>query len=263
MQDKLDLLNKEIYSVKAEIKLILGREFIFLIYAHHKEIQENDEIWLMDFMQSSISKNLTVILHGEGGDFKTAIIMAYILRENLSSFQVYVPVHCCSSLCCLFLKADELTLTPNTVITQIDPVCQYEGGWFRAIKHIKSEDPLLKENAKQIFNFAKFKIMGMINTKPSLFKFKHVEYDDFGHTHEVVSLFMNKDRHDSRITLAELQYLDLNVVQSQNADLLAKTTELINKCQSFLTETNKRVMLISSEEIKKGDISGTIIIPSN
>ena len=146
-------------------------------------------------------------------------------------------------------------------ITQIDPVYQHNGIWFRAIKQLKSEDQFLKENANKVFHFASFQITQLLTKKPSLFKFKDVDYDDFGHTNEIVSIFMNKEEHSSIILSSELQGLDLNVRESKDRTLFELMRDLISKCQNFLNVENKRLILLSSADIENGGEIYHFIVP--
>ncbi len=258
--EAIDKLETQMKPLREEIKKALNREFLLLAYnlKFPEGIIESDSTLLMDFMDNNKNPNLTIILHGGGGDFATGVLMAHILRK-LNYFHTYVPKLCCSAMCCMFLKSDKLSVSGNSEISQIDPVFQLGDRWFRAIKEIHSLDTVLKENSRRVFNFAEDHVIALIKDKPSLLA-KDMEFDKFGHTTEFVTTFMNKGTHSTIVKYQEMVDLDLNVEMNSDITLLQKSCDLIGLCEAFLEAGNKRMIMVSSAPIEKAE-TGHFIIP--
>ncbi len=262
MAIKIDELEDKLSKIRETIRERLGREFVVLIYKSNGDgIIEEDVQILKYFLEHIPAKNLTIVLHGEGEDFVSAVYMTHVLSEDLSTYNAYVPLQCSSALCCLFLKANKLIRAKDCLITQVDPIIQVDGRWFRAIKNMHSENTILQEQARSVLHYARFHVTQLIGTKPSLFKFKDVDYDDFGHTEEIVTQFMNQEQHTSSITIKEMINLDLNVEENDDKELLTNSKQLIELCQEYLKEENKRMMLVSSTSIILNNEEGHLIIP--
>jgi len=205
-------------------------------------------------------------LNGKGGAINAGIYFPNIILGAVNSYQVYVPSVCSSALCYTLLKSSKLWVGENTIITQIDPTFEYFGQTLRAIKVMKDKsvkDPRLMELARTIFHFAENEVRKLID-KPSLFRDKNMEYFEFMHLDDLVTLFMNKEGHYDPIGINELKKLDANIESLKNtlADNIAN--RLIQKCQDFLINNGARAIFVSSVPMKISDTDkGSFNCPLN
>ncbi len=233
------------------------REILLILYNPNHiegEVQEKDLYALREILKKCKIRYPLLILYGRGGEFTPSVMLPRLLKKYVKKYKVYVPSFCSSCLCYTLLKADELILGPKTKITQIDPVFPHEGEQFRAIKQLKSKDPILKEKSRTVFYMAQKQIRELIRP-PSLFKFKNLDYGEYEHTVLIVKNFMDKEKHSSEITTKELVESEANVKELSEEDRGVEIcNKIIKRCNEFMLKENLRAMIISSIPFKvKGE----------
>lgn len=228
-------------------------------------IQQGDGNYLAHFLQKSNASGFTLILHGTGGDTNEALLMAQLLARS-GKWNAHVPLVCGSAMCYLLLKANALIMSPDTRITQVDPLIpreknQLAGEWIRAIEHLDDADPDLKERSRKVFRYVHKKLVDLLKEKPSLYDHKTDEYEDFGDGEELVRVFMNKDRHEENVTYEELVRLNYCVKILDDGERIRLYKSIVRLCLTILRLSKKRFILVSSREIEEdGDLGTHYII---
>ncbi len=247
-------------------KELAEKEIIALVYnpLNAEGMKYTDCKFLKHILISKKYTSPLFLLNGRGGDFDAGIYFPNLIKQSVKNYSVYVPRVCCSSLCYTFFKAQELLVGENTSITQIDPKFPYKGEMRRAIKVMKDhkiKDGFLKERAREIFHLVEEQTKRLIEG-PSLFREKGMEYYEFMHLDDLVTLFMNKGDHYAEISVKELERLGAKIknLRGSNADNFANC--LILKCQDFAIQNNVRAIFVSSVPIDlPGEKEGTFICP--
>lgn len=254
----------KIKDLVCELKDLAGRgEIIAIIYNpfYDEGMKEEDCDFLAKLFDNQKYTYPLFVLSGKGGDFSTGIHLPHLINKEVKNYRVYIPRICGSALCYTIFKAKELLVGENTKITQIDPLFEYNGNPFRAIKEIRSTDDILKAKARVVFDVAQKYIL-KLSSPPSVFKFDWIKHNDFAHLDSIAVCFMNKEDHDKPITVKELEEMEVNLNKIGGSEIDLIANEFIMACQDFTIENNVRVIFVSSVPIEmEGEGEGTFICP--
>ncbi len=260
---KEDEIKDLIFKLRSKIN---EKEIIAVVYNPNKE--EGMNLSDCSFLKMLFDKNRYTspifILSGHGGDFKPGIYFPHIIIDAIKTYTIYVPSVCGSALCYTILKSKELWLNKNSKILQIDPKFEYEGEMRRAIKVMKDNqitDIELKDKAKKIFLVAEEQIKNLC-VPPSVFKYESFNYGDFGLLDSLAAKFMNKEDHETPVTIKELKELEANIKEIKDEETNDLSLNLIAKCQDYTIDQNVRVIFISSIPLNLGNAgTGHFICP--
>jgi len=116
-----------------ELEKLFGKRIFAIVFnpAYEQGISEGDEISFQYFLEEIIKKenikDCIIILSGFGGNLRTGILCSQLLRENISRYSILVPSVACSSISYFLLQCDKILLGKRSIITQIDPIFNYDG----------------------------------------------------------------------------------------------------------------------------------------
>jgi hypothetical protein len=228
-----------------------GRDIICLVYSQDNPegIKLADVQFMNVLLKQTKINNPLLLLHGHGGDMIPSVMMPHLLHKKVSNYKVYIPIICCSGLCYTIFKAQEVIVTKDTVITQIDPIFVHNGETLRAIKHLHSPDSEIKDMARDVFDVAQTNVKEL-TTPPSIFKFKTMEPGEFAHHESLVGYFMNKKDHEAKISMKELKEIEVNIIDDENPERKEFAEELIEACQNIMKPHGTRVIFVSSVPFK-------------
>jgi hypothetical protein len=257
-------IEKDIKNLICELRDLMDKgEIIAIIYNPQRQegMQERDCSFLSILFENVKYTYPLILLSGLGGDFSTGLIFPTLINKKLEKYRVFIPRVCSSALCYTILKARELFIGENTCITQIDPKFEYHGEWVRAIEYLHSANEDLRDKSREVFDVAQKYVKKLIEP-PCIFKYRDMAPQEFQHVELIVTGFMNKEEHDKKITVKELEQLEANITQVNNSDIDAIANKLIMLCQDYTLEQNARVIFVSSVPIilEKGE-EGTFIAP--
>ena len=236
---------EEIKRLLSEIEHALGHGLIILVYNPLEsggEIIPGDSDKIFSFLYGLNIQQAVVIIDGPGGNFNEGIHISNIFRNKLSTYKTVVPLICGSSLCFTVLKSDMLILLKGGIITQIDPCFEYNGKILRAIQHLKDNDPVIKDKAREILRYAEEQILKLIGEKPSLFKHKKHGFGSIEHENIVEGL-MNRKEHCDEVESIAFQYIPFKVHFNDDKNLASLSKELIKAIQNYLIDTKRRFCL--------------------
>lgn len=209
------------------------------------EILEGDTKNIYAFITGLEISQATILLHGPGGNFIEGMNIAYIFRNKFSTYKTFVPQICGSALCFPILKSDKLILLKKGIITQIDPVFEYEKQPFRAIKYLRSENPILKEIANRVFHYSEKQIFNLIKERPSLFQHDKKDFESVD-GENIISAMLNRDEHSDKVEAIAFQFIPFNVEFRDDNELSKLCNNLIRQVQWYLMETERRYFIGST-----------------
>lgn len=231
-----------------KLENLFGKKVIALIYNPENEegIRKGDERYIRGFLEKeNLSKNIDnciVLLNGSGGDFETALLISYILRNNFPYFSCFIPTVAGSALCYIIIHGNKLLVGKDSLLTQIDPIFEYEGESYRAIKRLDDPNEEIHNKAHDIFNYVIGHLERLLSHKHSILKSREVKLGDMS---PIIYLFMGKDYHESGVRLSEVQKLNINI-QIVEEDKINVGKELVNECHSELIKENSRFVFQTS-----------------
>lgn len=195
-------------------------------------------------------QNFVLLLHGIGGCTNAALLMAEKLGR-MGKYTVCIPLYCGSALVYLSLKANQMIWLPTTRITQIDPYIldprdPKRKKELRVIKELDNLDPEIKIKCHDTFCAVRDKIIELIKEKPSLYDHKKESFEDFGDGEELVSIFMNKKDHESKVHYKELKRLNYSIKLTDDEDLMILYENIIKISLNILRLQKARFMIASS-----------------
>ena len=208
-------------------------------------IKEGDEKYLTFFIGRENVRDCILILNGSGGEFKTALLSSCLLRGHLNYYCCFIPSVAGSSLCYFILKANKLLIGKNTILTQIDPLFEYQGESLRAIKNLSNPNKEIKDKAHEIFNYVRDKLRDLLSEKPSLLSKDcfsgdgSIRIDELG---KIIDLFMGKEYHESGLQIKDLERLKLNFGLVDDR-LVTIGNNLIRECRNELFEEDSRFVI--------------------
>ena len=239
-------------TIREELVVKLERLFdkrvISLVYNPEIEegIKKGDEYYIRCLLEKeNILKNVNsciFLLNGSGGNFETALLISHILRKNFSYYSCFIPTVAGSALCYIILHGNKLLFGEQSLLTQIDPIFEYEGESYRAIKHLDDENSDIRNKAHDIFNYVYSHLVKILHHKDSLLKSKDVKLGDIS---PIIYLFMGKEFHESGVRLSEVQKLNINT-QLIDEEKINIGKELIKECHSELVKEGCRFVLLTN-----------------
>ncbi len=241
------MLNMEDQNMMLCRKLeeLTGRRTIAIIYnpEYEEGIMEGDENFLMCAIQQETKfqklNNCNVILSGSGGDFRTALLMSYLLRNKLAYYSCFVPSVAGSSMCYLILHANKLIMGKESLLTQIDPIFEHDGESYRALKQLSSPIKELSNKAHDIWQFVYGQLEKLLSHKHSLLGSRKVNLGDLS---PLIYLFMGKECHEDGVRYQEISRLNLNLdLAPEDQILLGK--KLVSGCWDKASEEGKRLII--------------------
>ena len=232
-----------------KLENFFGKKVILIVYNPEFEggVVPGDERfigWVIDKERKNEPiNNCILILSGSGGDFKTALHSSYILRNWLSYYACFVPSVAGSALCYLILHSNKLLMGKNSLLTQIDPLFEHKGLFYRAIKNLDNENEEIKNKSHDIFNHVTGQLQKLLSHKNSLVGFRDFKPGDMS---PIIYLFMGKEDHESGVRYAELSKLNLNIDLVQD-EIVNDANYLIALCRRELSEENSRLVIHTKE----------------
>jgi len=258
----LQIQDEEILTKKEEeIKYILNSieqiiphhgTFIALIYnpiSGGGEILPSDSISISAFLEGLQVDKATTLLHGPGGDFTEALLIALLFRKKFTKYKTLVSSVCGSSLNLIALKSDGLIRLKDSTITQIDPCFVYEEEIYRAIEHLRDDNQAIKDKANEVFHYAKDQLIALIKEKPSLFDHEKVDFEFFD-WENIVELMMQQERHDSEVKSSEIHLIPFKLEFTDDAELKNNCEKLIQKVTDYLIVTGRRFFIGTTQTIE-------------
>lgn len=232
-------------ELTTKLEKIFGKRVISIMYNPEKKegVQEGDEICIVSALEKEDSfeklGRCVVVLNGSGGDFKTALLISYLLRKKISYYTCFVPTVAGSSLCYLILHSNKLMFGQNSLLTQIDPIFEHEGESYRAIKRLDDQNKEIRDKAHDVFNYVFGQLNRLLSHKYSLLNLKKVELGDLS---PIIYMFMGKDYHEDGVRYEELKKLNINL-ELVSEDTIQIGKKLINECRNKLFEEDKRLIV--------------------
>lgn len=258
-------LQKNRAELIKELEGIFKRRVFAIIYNPHYEeskrgIQLGDQKPITYFIENIIRKervkDCVFILNGFGGNLKAAVWCSEILRNNLDYYMSFVPTVAGSSVCYFVLQSNRLLIGDKSILTQIDPIFDYQGQEYRAIKNLNDKNPEIKELAHEAYNPIFENLKRVILTPPHVFQ-KEVYKQCQKKTNffvKAVDLLMGKDFHESGLTIKDLNTLKIDYIILKD-EIVEKAKILVNKCQGELVSENRR-FIIQTNKIDEGCFGG-------
>ena len=245
-----------------KLEELLGKRVFAMVYnpADEEGIKEGDEEYIEHFMEEILKKEgireCILILSGFGGNLKTAILCSGLLRKNLERYSCFVPTVASSSLCYFVLQSDKLLITEKSVLTQIDPMFNYDGEDLRAIRHLNDSDPRVKALAHSMYNPVFENLRRILQNRPHVFEkeVSRVSKSKVDYLIKLVDIWMGKELHESGLGIRDLKELKVvfKVVRPEISEI-AKI--LIKKCLEELMDEGKR-FVIQTNRIEEGKYGG-------
>jgi len=233
------------------------RKKVFAIIFNPKN---GDEIYFAHFIEQIIKKenieDCILILNGFGGNLKTAILCSQLLRDSLKKYSVFIPTVACSSICYLVLQSDKLYLGKNSILTQIDPIFNYDGEELRAIRRLNDSNPSVRTIAQNYYNPIFENLKTIIKNKPHVFN-EEVSKRSQKKTDYLIRLvdtWMGKELHESGLRIKDLNELKVNY-EILNEEIIEKAKMLIKLCLEELFEENQR-FIIQTNKIEEEYFGG-------
>lgn len=236
-------------------QLFRGKRVFAIVYSRDEScpgfIRPGDEYWFRHFIDEVLKKEnvpeCVIILNGPGGNVKTAILCSQMLRESLIRYDTLVPTALGSSLCYFVLQSDRLLLSEKSLLTQIDPVFDYEGNELRAKEHLNDSNSVIRDMAHNVFNSTRDHIQRVLKTTPHVFE-KEVSQNSqtkLRFLGKMVDFWMGKEAHEKTIAFHELK--DLKVKHKKVDDeILEKAKILVDECLKELKSENMRFVIQTS-----------------
>jgi len=228
-----------------KLEKIYGMPVFCIVYNPKMEegIKEGDEICLGCAIEQELKKGALnkcmILLSGSGGDFKTALLMSYLIRKKFDYYSCLVPSVAGSSLCYIILHSNKLLMGKNSLLTQIDPKFDVEGESYRAIKQLDNPNPNIRNKSHDIFHYVFGELNNLLSHKYSLLKSRKVEIGDIS---PIIYLFMGKEYHEDGVRLEEIKKLNVNINLVEE-DVIEVSKKLVNMCWEKLLEDNKRLIV--------------------
>lgn len=249
MSDNMEECKRKILTTKLES--IFSKRVISIIYnpAIEEGILPGDEYKLRDALnrinQNEIFDKSVIILGGSGGDFKTAILMSHLLRNRFSYYSCFVPFVAGSALCYIILHSNKLIFGRNSLLTQIDPLFEHEGDFYRAIKNLSNSDPEIYQKSHTVFWEVNGHLTRLLSHRYSLLNRSKTNPEDTISTKEIIpitDIFMGKENHEDGVRYSELDNVNINLELADDI-LVELGTGLMKECQSELAKENARVLI--------------------
>lgn len=213
-------------------------------------IEPGDEFYFRQF-RDDVLKGITdcvFILNGPGGNIKTAIACSQFLRDALIRYDCFVPTVVGSSLCYFVLQSDRLLVGEGSLLTQIDPLFNYNGKELRAIEHFNSSNPEIKRLAGDVHNSTLENMKRILKNRPHVFK-KEVSIASkkrYQYIEKVVQFWMKKSDHDKPLTIEEMEKMKIEL-KCVPEEVVNTAKELIKLCQDELVNEDKRFVIQTSK----------------
>jgi len=232
----------EVQKLIKKLETHYNKRVIAIVYNPEiKEgIKEGDDE-LFEFCKENILnknniQNCIVILSGFGGDLKTALICSSILRNNLKYYCCFVPSCVGSSLLYFVLQSNKLIVSKNSILTQIDPIIEYNKKPLRAIKNLSSLNNEIRRKSHEAFNYNLEILRKVLKKKKILDKkcFSKRNNISTKKLNQIIDLFMGKEYHESGLTIGELIKLKINLI-IENEDQIKTANTIISKCREELS----------------------------
>lgn len=234
-----------------ELEKDLGKRVFAIIYnpSYHEGIKEGDQKYIYDFLENvigegQIEEECIFIFSGFGGNLKTAILCSEMIRKKLKKYSIFIPTVACSSICYFVLQADQLLIGKKSILTQIDPMFDYEGDSLRAIKNLNHSDPRISYLSKKFFNPVFENIKRVIQNPPHVFE-SEVSKRSLKKTDYLIKLidsWMGKDYHESEISFRELKRLKVHF-KVLDESIIEKAKVLIKECMRELDGEDQRFVI--------------------
>ena len=256
-------MEEKIKKLIDNLKSKLDTEIVAIIYNPLKEegIKDQDCKFLYTLLEKNEYVYPLFLLSGNGGDFIPGLLFPGIIKKHVDNYKVYIPGICGSALCYTIFQANELLVEKKTRITQIDPTFNHNGETLRAIRHLRSPDDTKKDFARKSFDLFQKQIKEL-SAPPSIFDFKKSELTDFELMDLIVQHFMNKEFHESPITVKEMKGMSMKIKEIGESDIEKLSKDFVETCQDFTIKEDVRVIFVSSipfELEKEG--KGSFICP--
>lgn len=242
-----------------ELEEFFGKRVFAIIYnpGNEEGIKEGDEKYFQDFIEKVIKKEdikeCIFVLSGFGGNLRAAVLCSQIIRNNLEKYSILIPTVACSSICYFVLQSDCLFLGRKSILTQIDPIFNYDGEDLRAIKHLSDQDPRIRELSHAYYNPVFENLKRIIQDRPNVFD-KNVSKRVARKTDyfiKLVDYWMGEDLHESGLNLKNLNELKVNY-SVLSEDIIEKAKTLVRECLEELFDEKQRFM-IQTNKIYKED----------
>jgi len=237
-----------------ELEEFFGKRVFAIVYnpGNEEGIKNGDERYFEGFIEKVIKKEdikeCIFILSGFGGNLRAAILCSEIIRKNLDKYSIIIPTVACSSICYFVLQSDYLLLGKKSILTQIDPIFNYDGEDLRAIKHLNDLDPRINELSHAYYNPVFENLKRVIQTRPNVFN-KSVSKRVAKKTDyliKIVDYWMGEDFHESGLNIKNLNELKVNysilseeIIEKAKILVRECLEELFNEKQRFMIQTNK------------------------
>jgi len=249
----MDDLQKNRAELIKDLEGIFKRRVFAIVYNPYYEeskqgIQLGDEEPITYFVENVIRKEKTkdcvFILTGFGGNLKAAIWCSEIFRNNLDYYISFVPTVAGSAICYFVLQSNRLLIGEKSILTQMDPIFDYQRKEFRAIKHLNDKNPEIKELAHEVYNPVFENLKRIIQNPPHVFE-KGVHKECQKKTNffvKAIDLLMGKELHESGLTTKDLDDLKIDYIILKE-EIIEKAKILTNECQKELISENRRFII--------------------
>lgn len=239
-----------------ELEEYFKKPVFLLVYNYLDEsgksfIESGDEFFFRQFREEVFKGKITdcvLILNGPGGNTKTAIACSQIIRDSALRYDTFVPTVAGSSLCYFILKSNRLLLGEKSLITQIDPLFNYEGKELRAIENYNNSHKEIQKLAKESLNPALENLREILKNKPHVFEEEVSQQSKTRYTYldRLVEIWMKKKEHDQPLTLKDIKKLNIKY-KLESEEIIEKTKILIKECLNELIKENKRFVIQTSK----------------
>jgi len=249
----MDDLQKNRAELIKDLEMIFKRRVFAIVYNPYYEeskqgVQLGDQKPFTYFIENVIRKekikDCIFILNGFGGNLKAAIWCSDILRNNLDYYISFVPSVAGSAICYFVLQSNRLLIGKKSILTQMDPIFDYQGREFRAIKHLNDKNVEIKELAHEVYNPVFENLKRIIQNPPHVFEKglhkKCRKKTDF--FVKAVDLLMGKEFHESGLTTKDLYNLKIDHAILRE-EIIDKANILVNNCRKELVSENRRFMI--------------------
>jgi len=261
----MDDLQKNRADLTKELEGIFKRRVFAIVYNPYYDenklgIQTGDEEKFGYFIEKVIKKenvkDCVFILNGFGGNLKSAIWCSEILRKNLDYYMSFVPTVIGSAVVYFALKSNRVLIGNKSIITQIDPIFNYEGEEYRAIKHLNDKNPEIRQLAHDSYSPVFENLKGIIQNPPHVFLWEvhKLCQKKTNFFIKAVDLLMGKELHESGLTLKDLDTLKIDYTTVRD-ETLEKAKVLVDECKKELILENKR-FIIQTNKIEDGCFGG-------
>ncbi|MEK6844363.1 MAG: hypothetical protein AABX83_02955 [Nanoarchaeota archaeon] len=241
-----------------ELEYHFNKKVFAIIYnpAYEEGIKEGDHRYFYDFIHNIIKdNNLPLdsiwIISGMGGNLKSAIACSDILRKSLKRYETFIPSIVGSALCYFVLQSDKLLIGERSIITQMDPMFEYEGEELRAIKRLNDPDPSRSTLAKSLYNPVFENLKELIKNQPHVFEdeVSKISKNKTNYLIKLVDFWLGKDFHESGLTMKEMKEMKIKL-KIINEEIIEKARLLVKECINELMEEDQRFV------IQTGNIEG-------